>query len=168
MLLNLRVLGVPSSGRGGALRPGTGLGAESSRGLWRGYRSLNPYASRVLDLSPPCAVSALRLRHTLANEVSHDPRWVVDAGPARLHLDRLSEPAARLKGAGPLLILQGRLVRRWSGIPVEVELSPWSGRQSELAVRSWRWPNQPRWYFPAAVAALRTLQAEVIAWSSSA
>ena len=167
MLFNLRVPGVPSSGRGGVLRPGTGLGAGFSTDLWRGYRSLNPYASRVLDLSPSSAVWALRLRYTLANQVSHD-RWVVDAGPARLHLDRLIEPAARLEGAGPLLILQGRLVRRWSGISVEVELSPWSGRQSELAVRSWRWPNQPRWYFPAAVAALRILHSEVITWSSSA
>ncbi|MEW6474266.1 MAG: hypothetical protein AB1679_18600 [Actinomycetota bacterium] len=105
------------------------------------------------------------MRYTLAIDASHDGRWAIDAGPARLHLDRLTEPAARLKGAGPLLILEGCLARRWSAIPVVVELSPWSGRQSELAVRSWRWPNQPRWYFPSTVAALRTLQSEITAWS---
>ena len=150
--------------------PGPGTGTElrpESDTERHECRPLNPYASRLLDLPPSGAVWALRLRYTLANEVSHDRRWVVDAGPARLHLDRLIEPAVPLKGTGPLLILQGRLVRRWRGVPVEVELSPWSGSQSELAVRSWRWPNHPRWYFPAAVAALRTLQSEVVAWSSS-
>lgn len=167
--MKLRSLSVPWSRLGGVPGPGTGtdLRPESNT---EGHecRPLSPYASRVLDLSPSPAVWALRLRYTLANEVSHGHRWVVDAGPARLQLDRLIEPAARLNGAGPLLILEGRLVRRWGGIPVEVELSPWSARQSELALRSWRWPNHPRWYLPAAVAALRTLHSEVIAWSSTA
>jgi hypothetical protein len=165
--MKLRSLSVPWSRLGGVPRPGTGtdLGDPDTEG--HECRPLNPYASRILDLPPSRAVWALRLRYTLANEVSHDDRWVVDAGPARFHLARLIEPAGRFKGAGPLLILEGHLVRRWSGIPVEVELSPWSGRRSELAVRSWRWPDHPRWYFPAAVAALRTLQSEVIAWSSS-
>jgi hypothetical protein len=167
--VNLRWLnlGAPSPGRGGVLRPGTGsdLNTEFTTDLWQACRSLSPYTSLVLDLSPSCAVWALRLRYTLAIDASHNERWVTDVGPARLHLDRLIEPAARLNGAWPLLILEGCLVRRWGAIPVVVELSPWSGRQSELAVRSWRWPNQPRWYFPATVAALRILRSEIIAWS---
>jgi hypothetical protein len=136
---------------------------ESGTGLWDARRGLNPYASCVFDLSPSRAVWALRLGYAIASEVSQDGRWVVDAGPARLALERLIEPGHPVRGAGRLLILRGHLVRRWVRIPVEVELSAWSGLRSELAVRSWRCPDRSRWYFPAVVGALRTLRGEIIA-----
>lgn len=73
-----------------------------------------------------------------------------------------------LPGVAPLVILPGWLVRRWVRIPIEVELSTWSGERSELALRSSCWPTQPRWYFPAAAGALRTLAAEITAWAWAA
>lgn len=126
--------------------------------------AVNPYVSRVFELSPSSAVWALRLRYAMAKGVSPDERWVLDAGPAWLHLDRLVEPTVPVTMGVPLLILEGCFVRRWVRVPVEVELSAWSGHQTEVAVRSWQWPNQRGWYFPAAAAALRTLRAEIIAW----
>ena len=59
-----------------------------SPGLWDPCCSLSPYASRVVDLPASRAVGALELGFTLAADVSGAPGWVLDAGSARLHLDR--------------------------------------------------------------------------------
>lgn len=139
-----------------------------SPGLWNPCCSPSPYASRVVDLPASRAVRALELGFTLAADVSGAAGWVLDAGSARLHLDRRLGKASPCNKMGPLLVLGGRLVRWWVQIPIEVELSTWSGHRSELAVRSSRWPTQPRWYFPAAAAALRTLGVEITAWAHAA
>jgi hypothetical protein len=144
------------------------MNARCTTGLWDPCCAPSPYASRVFDLPASTAVWALTLGYAIAKDVSGDARWVVDAGRARLDLKRLIHTAAPLNRMGPLLRLEGRLVRRWVQIPVEVELSAWSGHQCEVAVRSSQWPTCPRWYFPAALAALGTLRAKITAWASAA
>lgn len=134
---------------------------------WLGPAEPSPYAFRVVDLPAATATRALEWGYALGQAVSGTGRWLVKAGPAQLHVDRLIRPAAGPPGTGLLLILRGWFVRRWVRIPIEVELSDWSAHRSELAVRTMRSPLRHRWYFPAAAEALQSLGREIIAWAGA-
>ena len=120
-----------------------------------------------MDLPAATATGALELGYAVGKAVSGTGRWLVDAGPADLHVDRLILPAVVPPGTGPLLILRGWFVRRWVRLPIEVELSGWSAHRSELAVRTRRSPLRHAWYFPAAAEALRSLGREITAWAGA-
>jgi hypothetical protein len=129
----------------------------------------SPYAFRVVDLPAAKAGGALEWGYVVGTAVSGTggSRWLVDAGPAHLHVDRLVRPVVVPLGTGPLLILRGWFVRRWVRLPTDVELSSWSAHRSELAVRTRRSPLRYGWYFPAAAEALRSLSREITAWAGA-
>ncbi len=134
---------------------------------WRDPIEPSPYAFRVVDLSAATAARLLEWGYALGQAVSGTGRWLVEAGPAQLQVDRLIRPAVVPPGTGPLLILRGRFVGRWARVPIDVELSDWSAHRSELAVRTMRWPLRHGWYFPAAAEALQSLAREIFAWADS-
>lgn len=130
-----------------------------------------PVSSRVftvVDLSAARAAEALELWAAMALDVSGSGRWVVPAGPGELHLSRLVRPAAPAPGSGRRLKVEGRLVRRWVRIPADVEVWEWCCHRGQLALCSPPALSRPRWYLPAATAALRVLHDEVIAWAGAA
>ncbi len=129
---------------------------------------LGPYASLVVDLPAVQARWALELSHAIAAALSEQDELVLTVGRAQLHLIGPVRPAGRPTPTGPLVTVPGCFLRRWVRVPVEVELSAWSTRRSELLLRCARGSGQPRWYFAAAAAALRILEAEIRAWAGSA
>lgn len=126
-----------------------------------------PVSSRVftvVDLSTGKTAQALELWSTMALDVSGPDRWVLPAGPGELHLSRLLRPSASPTSGGPLLRVEGRMVRRWVRIPADVEVWVWCCHRGQLALSSPPAPSRPRWYLPAA---LRVLHDEVNAWAGA-
>lgn len=135
---------------------------------WVDLTGPSPYAFRVVDVPPGRAAWALEWGYAVGTQASGTDRWLVNAGEAQLHVDRLIRPAVVSPATEPLLILQGRFVRRWMPIPIEVELSRWSAHRSQLAVRTVQAPLRHGWYFRAAAASLRSLAGETTAWAAAA
>jgi len=149
---------------------GSGAGGEDGSTMARWCRGV-PVSSRVftvLDLPAATAAEALELLATMTMDLSGDDRWVVPAGPAELRLSHPVRPAAPPISGGPLLRLEGRLVRRWVRIRVDAEVWVWCCHRSHLGLCSPPARSRPRWYLPAASAALRVLHGEITAWAAAA
>jgi hypothetical protein len=139
-----------------------------------GFVNLYPYISRLVDQPPDLAKAAFdAVASECAGEGSGSWEIVVPSGMLELHGPGVVQVAS--SGYVPHRKAAGVLRRGWSGlgsgVPVELELFPWSMSRAELGLTAMhgRWP---RWlsverYLEVGGQSLDGLRAAITAWPDS-
>lgn len=107
-----------------------------------------PYQSRQVDVVPE--LSGVVLDAVAGDHAGPDgARWAVETPEGRVEFDAVPAGSSGDGRYRPIRRAPGRLMLGGRSTAVELELLPWSGDRSELALRvagepRWRWRNWPR------------------------